>query len=278
MVEIAAGVKRRWRLINEKGLSGPENMARDVALAESVCAGFPPFLRLYSFKPYCVTIGKFQKADPWISGYDLKGAGIDLTRRPTGGMAIFHKEDFTYSVSLPHRKPATEIKATYFKIVADAVVESLKYLNIPAEIVSHNKNNAKGSVWCFASEVGVDIEYEGKKICGSAQKIFKNSVLQHGSLFLKPDSNIEMCKGIFNNEKGDSGNTTYTSLREAGKRDYCWEEVAEAFTEGFSNKLGIEMKLSTLNRREKERAILLKKERYGNRDWISGKASGKEFI
>lgn len=271
MEDIAVDINRQWRLIKEKGLSGPENMARDEALAESAGAASQPVLRLYSFKPYCVTLGKFQHAEYLIRDDCLEAAGIDVTRRPTGGMAIYHKNDFTYSVAIPHNNTAAEIKNRYFKTVADAIVESLKYLGIQAEIVNHKKNN-KCSLWCFESEIGVDIEHLGRKICGSAQKVFTRSVLQHGSLFLKEDTSEAECLEISDLSKGESGKKSFVSLEEAGGKEYLWEEVAEAFEAGFTRSLGIEIKPSALNGDEEERSLRLNREKYGNKEWISGRA------
>lgn len=175
-----------YHLIDDGANSGDYNMSFDIQLAEE-CKDNELFFRLYRWNPYTISLG----ANQTINDVDLvktKSDGIDIVKRPTGGRAIFHSEELTYSVIVPLSFGLLP-KEIYRSVSEALVVGLLKYdsrLNQTAlESVQPNfpeilKSNS-GSI-CFASTAKNEIKFSGKKLIGSAQKKMKNVVLQHGSI------------------------------------------------------------------------------------------------
>lgn len=259
------GIPDRWRIIDDGEHSGSVNMARDVALALSVADGADPVLRLYRFKPACITLGRFQSINDGIDPRACLKAGIDLARRPTGGLAILHKNDFTYSVSLPSGGTGKSVRDHYFDIIARGIICALESVGIDAEVVRHS-GNQKISAWCFEGVIGVDIKHGERKICGSAQKIFDKSVLQHGSLFLDLDPKLYSDLASSSGEREDR-QSPVISLTEAGGKNITWDDVREAFERGFSRALDIEMVRSEFSVEEEHAASRLHRNCYGSDDW-----------
>ena len=251
-----------WRFIDDGAHSGAENMARDEALAESVGEGAVPALRVYTFEPPAVSLGRFQE---YPGSFDLercRAAGVDFVRRPSGGLAILHYGDFTYSLSLPRSGGGPGVARDFFLKTASALVESLSDLGIRVRPVEHSASSRSGT-WCFGACFGADIEWGNRKICGSAIRVYGASVLQHGSLFLSVDENLLRDLAF------DGADRSYfVTLPEAGGRKYVLEEVSGAFRSGFSRALGVKFETAAFSGKELERADELLRERYGTEKWL----------
>jgi lipoate-protein ligase A len=261
-----------WRFINDGESSGAFNMARDEALARSAHPGSAPTLRVYKFKPAAISVGRFQR----LSGHiDLKACernNIDVVRRPTGGLAILHLDDFTYSVSLPRQTGEIDSRDWYFEFVAGGILETLLQLGIEGSLVSHSKGNVQNSPWCIDRAFGVDVEWGGKKICGSAQRLYKHAVLHHGSFFL--DVNAGLMQQITPEYHGDNKaqklTDSFISLPEASGEDITWEQFNLALQEGFSRFLNVELSPGRWSEDEELLAKRLNESKY-NKDYrLSG--------
>ena len=158
----------------------------DLLLAGSRYRG-EAYFRLYKWKPYCISLGANQSYDS-IDLTKAKRDYIDVVKRPTGGRAILHAEELTYSVVLPvdytssARNIYREINLAllkglkeYDKRLADIELESTQ----PA--FSSIYKEAKGNI-CFAVSAKSELKFKGKKVAGSAQRKLNNSLLQHGSI------------------------------------------------------------------------------------------------
>jgi lipoyl(octanoyl) transferase len=242
------------------------NMAIDEALASCARkAGGVPTLRLYSFDPPCITIGRFQRPGTLVDEEACARAGVEITRRPTGGLAILHKDDFTYAVTCP-TGDAGSSPDHYFRMIASGVTASLERLGIEAVLASHNRRRSSPG-WCFDREFGVDIEWRARKICGSAQRISKGSLLQHGSLFLADNS--ALIAGLSRPGEARAG-AAPVSVAEACGRRVSREEMAEAFREGFSGALGVRMEEGRLSEDEEGSAAELAAAKYADPRWLAG--------
>ncbi|MDP4219132.1 MAG: biotin/lipoate A/B protein ligase family protein [Bacteroidota bacterium] len=181
-------------------MTGAYHMARDLELAEKL-RGDPEasnVLRLYSWKPYCISLG-YQQDDSSIDMEACRDAGVDIIRRPTGGRAVYHAEELTYAVIMRF-EPSEGIYAVHNKIA-----ESLLYLLQPLcnneleltdgrstqttdrtslSIRDVYKPGTLTNIACFTSTARYEITWKGKKVVGSAQRRFGNAVLQHGSILL----------------------------------------------------------------------------------------------
>ena len=257
----------QWRLVADGSHSGAENMARDEAIA--LCAGqglTEATLRAYRFKPPAVTIGRFQN---FPGGIDLDACALEhisVVRRPTGGLAILHMEDFTYSVVVPTTGTGPGARDQYFDLVAGAIIEALAVLGIGARQVRHNAGRLRGA-WCFEGVFGIDLEYDGRKICGSAQRMFPGAVLQHGSLFLT-DSGGMLDRLTVASASDNAAGANFITLGEAAPGRVIWEEVLDAFVNGFERSLDVVLKPGTLTPGEESLAKRLVVEKYTDEAWL----------
>lgn len=168
-------------------------MAHDLELAEKLRddTEAPNILRLYSWKPYCISLG-YQQDESSINIDVCKKAGVDIIRRPTGGRAVYHAEELTYAVIMRF-EPGEGIYAVHNKI-AESLLEALQPLcNNELELTSSRntdpireayKPGTLTNIACFTSTARYEITWKGKKVVGSAQRRFGNAVLQHGSILL----------------------------------------------------------------------------------------------
>ncbi len=176
----------RWYYINTGFHSGKFNMALDIRLAKQ-CKTDEAVLRLYRWKPYCISLGANQNFDS-IDITKTENDNIDLVKRPTGGKAILHAEELTYSVVMPIYKN-TSVRKIYNEInmaLADGLkkydskLNFVELENLQPDFRSFYKEEK--SAVCFAVPAKSELKFEGKKLAGSAQRKMGNVVLQHGSI------------------------------------------------------------------------------------------------
>lgn len=179
----------KWHLIESGFATGEENMAKDINLAKSVKPDEAIF-RLFRWKPYCISLGYNQNFEE-IDNSKAARDNIDVVKRPTGGRAILHSEEITYSVILPLSKDISP-KQIYRKI-SNALINGLIYYDpsIRDQLELENSQpdlptllKQKEGTLCFASTAKSEVKFDNKKIIGSAQRKFANSLLQHGSILV----------------------------------------------------------------------------------------------
>jgi len=167
--------------------TGKFNMAVDFFMARNHLD--KPIFRIYRWKPYCISLGYHQKLDE-INIKKCNKDGIDIVRRETGGRAVYHSEEITYSMIIPKTSEfySDSILEVYNKI-SNILVKTLKLSGIKgAELESGKAPDFKElykekiSSVCFSSTSTYEVVVNGKKLVGSAQKRLKDSVLQHGSI------------------------------------------------------------------------------------------------
>lgn len=219
------------RLILDPHLRGAENMARDEALLEEGT----PTVRLYGWRPACVSLGRSQTE----AEVDLEAArswGLDVVPRCTGGGAILHNEtEVTYAVVLPLDHPGLprDIPGS-FGFLGAGVVEGLRLLGLPAEVESVQENTRE--TLCYVRRQGTNVMVRGRKVSGGAQRRNGKAVLQHGTVIVDRDE--ERMARLFRTEP-DVIRRRVTSLREEGL-DVTREKLVEALVEGFRRSLGPE--------------------------------------
>lgn len=175
------------RLLSDLPLDGPTNMARDEALLTSVGAGTsPPTLRLYQWDPPTVSLGYFQHYSDYEALPSPAGK-LAVVRRMTGGGAILHDLELTYSLTLPLKHPLLQSGATrLYELAHDAIRLCLRSLNVDPAACGHTDDSgaARGPFFCFARRHRCDLLVGTDKIAGSAQRRTRRAVLQHGSIVL----------------------------------------------------------------------------------------------
>jgi len=247
-----------WRLLDTKPASGFSHMALDQALLESaVRREFVPTLRFYPWSPPALSIGRFQD----ISDIDLEacaGEGVDVVRRPTGGKCILHLEDFTYSIVFPAFFVLPENVVEAYTLICGGILAALERLGLRAAIQSREHDDySRGRGACFAAVTQADLEYRGRKICGSAQVRRRGAVLQHGTMLLKDRSELLFKLLQFGDEgEREKALAGYRercfSLSETG-RSFTWDEMAGAFREAFRAVYGVEIEEGDLSASEEAR-------------------------
>ncbi|MFY9616329.1 MAG: lipoate--protein ligase family protein [Candidatus Dormiibacterota bacterium] len=175
-----------WRLIVDPPMTGEQNMARDRALVDELVAGErPATVRFYAWRPACISLGLGQK--PEILDLDrVRAAGLDVVRRPTGGQALLHDDEVTYSLVASQADPRVggTLMQTYHAIT-EAFLSGLASLGIEGEGADCEPRPASGvTPVCFASASAEEILVGGRKLLASAQWRTRGVFLQHGSLLL----------------------------------------------------------------------------------------------
>lgn len=254
-----------WRLIVSPPASGAANMALDEALLEGVTAGTsPPTLRLYGWKPPCLSLGHAQPLEV-VDLAALHSEGWDLIRRPTGGRALLHADEVTYAVAAPADHPALAGGVLEgYRTLSQGLLAALEILGITpdrpqaAPISPEDRANPV----CFEVASAYEITVSGRKLIGSAQLRRRGAVLQHGSLPLEGDITrvVRVLRFVDEGERQQAAHRlrrhATTLAAEAGRR-VPWEEAADALALGFTRGLGLHLRPGVLEPGEIERAAVL---------------------
>lgn len=263
-----------WRLLNTPPARGAWNMAVDEAILEHIGRGESlPTLRLYAWDPPCISLGRAQPfADVDIAR--LEERGWDMVRRLTGGRAILHTDEITYSIIAPADEPRVvgSILESYNRL-STALLQAVKALGLQVEIKKYTgPNHETPNPICFEAPSAYEITVNGKKLIGSAQARRKEGVLQHGSLPLTgnlaritealtfPDSSAR-------NNAAARLLSRATTVESALGHEVLWNEAAQAFVWAFEAALGLTLEAGNLSPSEKSRADELVREKYALPDW-----------
>ncbi|MBK7454484.1 MAG: lipoate--protein ligase family protein [Anaerolineales bacterium] len=264
-----------WRLLYTPPSTGAWNMAVDESILEHIHRGEAlPTLRLYSWNPPCLSLGHAQSfAD--VDMERVKAHGWEVVRRLTGGRAILHTDELTYSVTGASEEPVLSggVLESYNRL-AQALLYAIRELGLPVEIKEHANEPAALNLnpVCFEVPSTYEITVEGKKLIGSAQARKKEGVLQHGSLPLTGDLTRICLALVFKDEPAREHAAQRllaraTTVKSVIDVEPDWETAAQALVKGFEAQLGIRFQRGELSRSESERANELVIEKYANPVW-----------
>jgi lipoate-protein ligase A len=237
------------------------NMGLDEALLESVAAGAMPALRFYGWNPPAVSIGCFQGLAEEVDVEACKRRGFDITRRISGGGAVLHKSELTYSIILPLAHPLAkkDLNESYIMLCA-GLLEGLRLLGIRAVFSGIN-----------------DILAGGKKVSGSAQTRRLGCLLLHGTVLLDSDID-EMFEALKVPQEKMKGKTLSAGTAEVKERvtdvktllgrALPFDEAVQVFREGFARAIGLEYIASAPLPHEEKRAAELAEEKFSTKEWI----------
>ncbi len=265
-----------WRLILEPHpQAGALNMATDESLLREVAARHsPPTLRLYAWTPPALTLGRGQPfSDANVAA--LEADGITLLRRATGGTAVFHEDELSYTVAATSDEPR----------LAGGIVESYKGLSVAllfalekiglrdAEASSHAESRsgprspgAVRSPVCFELPSDYEITMGQRKLFGSAQMRIKGGILQHGTLPLSGDI-ARVGDYLTARPPTERIRAHALTLREALGRAVAWRDIAHALVEGFTATLNLTLIPAPLLAAERRLIDQLVTEKYTNPAW-----------
>ncbi len=179
----------KWRWIENGAFNGATNMALDWVLLNQASIANQPAVRIYTWQPYCISIGYHQSAKIFDTSV-CKKKQVDIVRRPTGGRAVFHAEEVTYSVMIPRTHALSNQSVTeIYHQISHALSLGLSELGLPVEFERQKPDLRKHyekdiSASCFSASALHEILIDRKKLVGSAQRRVENGLLQHGSILL----------------------------------------------------------------------------------------------
>jgi lipoate-protein ligase A len=262
-----------WRLLKTGLADGAANMAIDEAILWAVAEGESrPTLRFYGWRPPCLSIGYSQSMEAEVDVDRCREAGIDFIRRPTGGRAILHADELTYSVVAPQAEPrvAGGVIESYRRLSA-GLVAGLRGLEVDA-CQALSPSSPTQSAACFDAPSSYEITVGGKKLVGSAQVRKKRVVLQHGSLPLEGDITriFQFLKAPSDKRREELRQelrARATSLELALGYSVSFEEVARHLAAGFAQALNLRLIPGQLSQHELALAEKLRREQYAAREW-----------
>jgi len=250
-----------WRLVDSGDCGAALNMALDEAIATSVQRGdSPPTLRVYGWDSPSVTIGVFQRADDIDHEYCVEH-GIPVVRRPTGGRAILHAVEITYSLSAPYTAhPGFGSLRSSYSTIAGVFLEAFRHVGMEVFMKDRRERGRvlSGTPHCFESVSYGEIVAGGHKIMGSAQKRSAWGFLQQGSIpFSVPADIYEM---IF-------GNGPPAAQISSLCPDVSREKLKAAIIHAFEKILEKELIEDVPADHEMERALILAERKYRSERW-----------
>lgn len=264
-----------WLFMNT-GYGKPSyNMALDEALLNWHSQGLiPPIIRFYGWKPAGLSIGYFQKTKDRINLDAVKKYGFEMVRRPTGGRAVLHDDELTYSVIVSEKHDMMPKSVTQaYRVLSQGLLEGFRALEIQADLaIPEGRIEKNGSAVCFEEPSWYELIIEGKKAAGSAQTRQKGVILQHGSIPMTLDLDTLYDLFIYPNEKvKERAKRGFVdkavTINDVSDKAYTFEDVAAAFKQGFEKGLDIELTPFTLSSEQEEEVQRLAKEKYESDEW-----------
>src|SRR5579875_2565889 len=257
------------------------NMAIDEAILIHHLRGeVPPTLRVFRWSQPSISLGRFQNVEREILSDLCRERGVALVRRPTGGRAVYHRDEFTYSVVIGRRYGVPSGVVAAYTYLARGLLEALALLGVQAEI-SDGRVQKHPSAACFASSTQADLTSGGYKLVGSAQVWREDALLQQGSLPLDDRSSEFFAMLRFPDEAARAealaAYRTKTTPLHTFAPGATWDDVAEAFRAGFSAALHVEFVPGALSAAEWDLAHQLVEEKYSKLTWRKERVQLKAF-
>lgn len=271
---------KEWRLIVTPPLDGWLNMAIDeLLLEEAKNQPSPPVVRFYQWEGDWVSFGYFQTRSKALNADEADKLGVRAVRRLTGGRAVLHSEDLTYSVIAGEAQNwglGSSLKETYRQIGC-ALTSGFARLGLPVASFPPTRRGSRphpvGPVPCFLTLSDYEIAAAGRKLVGSAQRREGSAFLQHGSIPLSRRNRelaervlVQATPGTSPTEGAAGFRDRYATLEEAAGRQISAEALAGALVEGFAEVFGVEFCRRDLSPEQQAAAGRLA-EKYATPEW-----------
>ena len=263
-----------WRLIDSGPGPGPWNLALDEAIFRSVRAGAsPPTLRLYRWSSPALSIGYAQNRERDVDRDACRERGIAVIRRVTGGRAVLHDAEVTYSVSAPEGLPGfgTGLDEAYRQIAA-GLLAGLQLLGLRAAAPSpgpRDPSREPRQAACFAAAARHEIAVGGRKLIGSAQRREGGAFLQHGSILL--ESHGELLGQVLRGPPAANGAARMAGLADLLPDCPAPETAVAAIADGCAAAWGVRFLAAGISPEEERVARALETGRYRSEDWNAGR-------
>ncbi|HST05622.1 MAG TPA: biotin/lipoate A/B protein ligase family protein [Chloroflexia bacterium] len=288
-----------WRMLADYNMAGDYHMALDEVLLDAIIDGGAPVVRFYTWRPATLSLGVNQHVGE-IDPAECEARGIGIVRRLTGGRAVLHQHELTYSVIARDNDPRVSggVIESYRKISA-ALVAGLKSLGVDVSLAAPNKAlframsasrrvsdlelsesgvdpqaaSTNGAI-CFDVSSAYELEASGRKLVGSAQARRGGAILQHGSILLDIDWDSWVSVFSYATEAGKQRArlklpSRMTSLRHELGRIVTPQEVQAALINGFEQTFNIALNNTSLSAQEQAETARLVSEKYSAGSWIT---------
>lgn len=273
-------MKSKWYFINSGPCSPSYNMALDEALLDMHSQGeIPPVIRFYEWNPATLSIGYFQSAEKDIDFDALKTQQLGFVRRPTGGRAVLHESELTYSIIVTEEypnMPATVTEA--YRVLSEGLLVGFQNLGLDAYFSIPDTEEKQAdlmkpkSAVCFDAPSWYELVVEGKKVAGSAQTRQKGVILQHGAILLDLDE--EKLLSVFKFSSPEAKERMRRKLPEKAvainqltDMEITIPQCIKAFKEGFEQALEIELVPYELTDEQLQYVKTLEETKYLNDEW-----------
>lgn len=268
-------MQETWGFIDTKHLDAATNMALDECMINWLKAGdIPPTIRFYGWETPTLSIGKNQRVSRSIDLDALSSYGFEFVRRLTGGSAVLHDDELTYSlvVNEDHPNIPESVTQAYY-ILAKGVLEGYRALGIDADFAIPKREIRKErTAVCFEKSAFYEMVVDGKKISGNAQTRQKGILMQHGSIPMSMDE--EALFDLFNfrtermrERQRNSFRDKAISINDITNKKHTYDMLKAAFYEGFQKGLNITLKPISFTNHQWEEVNLLKREKYSEDEW-----------
>ncbi|NOY53229.1 MAG: lipoate--protein ligase family protein [Deltaproteobacteria bacterium] len=266
-----------WSFLDTGSHDAFFNMAVDeVLLSRMKEQDARPVLRFYTWSRPSITIGYFQKVVDEFNLRDCESRGWNVVRRLTGGRAVFHHQELTYSILLPRSAPGAggSVLESY-RMLSNGLLNGLRLLGLDVELVSFHKKRQRRqraggrSPNCFDSPSWYEITVGGKKLVGSAQRRMSYGILQQGSILISMAGQREFNEVLqrSTDKKRKKTGEGMTSITDILKGFHETDLLKESLIRGFRKALGVEFLQTKLTRKEWKETGRLGRERYRSQEW-----------
>lgn len=280
MCEEMISLKSKWYFINSGPCSPSYNMALDEALLDFHSEGeIPPVIRFYEWNPATLSIGYFQRAMKDVDFEAVKAQNLGFVRRPTGGRAVLHEHELTYSIIVTEQYPEMPAGVTEaYRVLSEGLLLGFQNLGLKAyfsvpdtEEKLADLKKPKSAV-CFDAPSWYELVVEGKKVAGSAQTRQKGVILQHGAILLDLDeekllSLFKFSSPEMKEKMREKLPQKAVAINQLTDKQITITQCVEAFKAGFEQALDIELVPYELTEKQKQYVTDLEQKKYLTDEW-----------
>ncbi len=240
-------------------------MAVDDYLFQSLTEEPKTCLRFYQWERPTVSLGYSQKVSQVVDLDYCRKMGIDIVRRITGGKLVLHHQEVTYSICSSDSELFTQTLMDSYRLISEALMRGLEKMGIECCLAAATPSfYTKGRLPCFSHPAQNEIEIDGKKIIGSAQKRAGKKFIQHGSIPLEKDEELLKSVSLLNQQEDTINMTSLSEILER-RVDFDW--VVDHLQSGISEYFNISLIPKDFSDADKTAIQKIQTERYSNPAW-----------
>jgi lipoate-protein ligase A len=259
-------LQKEWKLVLDKEpLPGSCNMAVDDFLFRSLSDKPQTYLRFYRWERPTASLGYSQNIRKVVDADYCKKNGIDIVRRMTGGKLVLHHKEVTYSLCSSDSETFTPTLMDSYRLISEALMKGFEKMGLRSNLADAPPDSyVKGNLPCFSFPARNEIEINGKKIVGSAQKRTGLKFIQHGSIPLERDQGLLEAVSTL---EGNKSRVRMISLSQALNRKVDFDWTVDHLISGFIDFFQVDLKPKVMSTEERDFISKIQKEQYSNKDW-----------